>query len=625
MFILGLALGALFGLLLEQAAGFLAGVRTWIDLHPRLARGLRALAWLFLACLFVAGFYILAFADYDADNSYLPTPVVRAFHFITAPRQLKSLLGFFLGWFAFAYRNPLTNFAHRLGERILPRKEPKPALIIAISGADETPRAPGQESTSRSHIWLTSGVAIATLAAAALIAVAILQPDVFGRIVSFKFGDVVEARFSAAVEHSVRVNAPTFGGSLTARQLLQRGTELPDVIQGILMPTVTSLSAGLDPDKKTALINENNHAFLFLKKFAVPLAQVVKCYLEEFPVGDTEVLHEAVTVADQWRRLATGDDPADENIDQLAQASAKLLDQIKGKIPKGVKLIDNPPYKPYQPVTGCDVRPLDLDPDSNQTLKSNIRSILNNGMVISFVSTMVAFTQDFPTAATFLEKMDKPNDKGSGLTTDDPLGRFTFYTTRASAKYFARWYPSGSIKSDFTEARSEADAILATLSADKSNTALEVSRQYFEAERARLINNRLYYLLNESLQGRPLTLVDTDEVRTLRGQLKKWIATQPAGLYETKISGATGLVNKRRAGLLAPFYDTLATERIVMTQLAGSTTEQDCTQIRIYLDKAQDLYSEFAKRSGTDERDDLKIIDARRSMYESICGQNGRG
>jgi hypothetical protein len=616
VFVLGLVLGALFRLLLEQATDTLTYLRSWIAEHPWLDRSLRVLAWLFLLCLFAGGVYLLAFADYDADNSYVPTPLVRPFHFITAARHVKSLLGFLLGWFAFAYRRQLKDFGRDLRERIAPRGAPEPP-----------PRARGaaeSKPTGRSHAWLTSSVAIATVGAVVLVAIIIAQPDVFARLVSFKFGEVIEAKFVAAAEHSVRVNAPSFGGSLTARALLQRGTELPEVIPDIFVPTVNSLSAGLDQTERNTLITQDNHAFLFLQTFAVPLAQVVTCYLKEFPVGDTEVLHEAVTIADRWRRLATGEDDADKNFVQLAEASTALFAQIKEKVPKGVGFVTET-YVPYRHVkAGCDLRTLNGS-DPHQTLRDNIHDILKNGMVLSFISNLVAFTQNFETAATFLEGMDKPNDKGSGLTTGDPLGRFTFYATRVSAKYFARWYPPESIKSDFNYALSEVDAILAALSNPKNNSnALEDPRQYFEAERARLINNRLYYLLNETLQGRPLSPAETDEVRRLRWQLRKWVAAQPAALYETEASGTTGMVNKRRAGLVPPFYDTLATERIVVTQSAGKPTEQDCTQIRIYLDNAQDLYSILAKQTGSDNRDDFKIIDARRNMYESICGQNRR-
>jgi hypothetical protein len=190
--------------------------------------------------VFAVGVYIVAFADYDADNSYLPTPLVRAFHFITATRQLKSLFGFLLGWTLFTYRQPLFLFLSRLSRRQAPLKDikeninaaaPATAIILAEeikaaegdntaergnpaekaeSGSDlrDSSDSDNEAPRGRPHVWLSSGVVIAAVGAAVFIAIAAMQPEIFSRLQSLKFGKVIEANFAAAVEHSVRVSRP---------------------------------------------------------------------------------------------------------------------------------------------------------------------------------------------------------------------------------------------------------------------------------------------------------------------------------------------------------------------------------------------------------------------------------
>jgi hypothetical protein len=109
----------------------------------------------------------------------------------------------------------------------------------------------------------------------------------------------------------------------------------------------------------------------------------------------------------------------------------------------------------------------------------------------------------------------------------------------------------------------------------------------------------------------------------LAAELKGWIDRQPAVPDWIDRSGVVGLVDKRRAHLIPPFFDTLATEQIVMIQLGRNSREGGCEKVRTYLDKAQELFAALAvKTSEEAHRDDFKVIAARRDMYESICGQN---
>jgi hypothetical protein len=627
VFIPGVALGVLFGWLIRHNPHIFARV---VDVLYRKEDGiLKDWAWFLFVCVFIGGAYILAFADYDVDNSYLPDRVVSAFHFLMAPRLLKSLLGFLLGWYCFARRRTLLDSAGHLWARVtlspdassLPKAdqpiETDPPRMDAGLGSAQSRR-------NRPSIWLTNSVAIAAVSAVVIVVLAVMEPDAFSRLTSFKFGNVVEAKFATAVEHSVRASAPTFGGSLTARQLLERGTELPGVIRDVFRPASKILAAEHNNSDNNVLNEQQEDAFLFLQGFAFPLAQAVTCYLNEFPVGDTAVQHEAVIIADRWRRMETGDDNPKTNYDELAKASTGLIDKIQHALPKGLQT-NNDDYAYYVKVNNCDLRTLKrtLPQNWSEKINNNISDVLKSGMVISFISNLVAFTQDFPTAATFLEEMDKLGGKAASLADGDPLGRFVFYYTRVSAKYFAGWYPQESIKSDFDAAQAEIDGILAGMPLKSSDqykgVDIDSLKQYFEEERARLINNRIYYLLNESLQGRPLSRAEADEVRLLTAQLKGWISRQNSKPYHEDPHSIAELIDNKVAKVIPPFYDTLATEQIAEVQSKGQPTDQECTQIRIYLDTARNLYSELARQSHDDGRDDLKIIAARRSLYASIC------
>jgi hypothetical protein len=629
LFVFGFALGALFGWLLEQVARVWKSVWKRIAHCAPLANFFRFIAWCVLLGVFLTGVYILALADYDVENSYAPSRLLPVYHFITAPRQLTTLPGILFGWLCFAYRKWILSVLQTLNvTSAAPTKSAEALQNGATNGSD------GQNGNS----WLSSGVAVAAIGVVALIGLAVMQPQLFSHLTSLKFGSVIEANFTAAAEHSVRVNAPSFGGYLTARQLLERGSELPEVIQDIYVPVSNRLNAELEDSEKRK--QDDQYAFILLEVFAVPLAQVVKCYMQEFPVGDTEVLHEAVVVADYWRRMAKGDDdPLGEspnkggmtNYDALEKMSTHLLLQISGKLPAGLK-IDPGEFTVYKEAEkgSCDLRrrepPLDSQEPSDwhQAISGNIKRILKNGIVISFIANMVAFTQSFETAATFLESMDKASDKEPGLEKGSVLGRYYFYSNRALSKYFANWYPPESTKRDFNEARSDMNSILAAITNQSGGgSGMSSARTYFEEENARMLNNRLYYLLTESLQGRPLLQAEIDEVRTLAAELKGWIDRQPAVPDWIDRSGVVGLVDKRRAHLIPPFFDTLATEQIVMIQLGRNSREGGCEKVRTYLDKAQELFAALAvKTSEEAHRDDFKVIAARRDMYESICGQN---
>jgi hypothetical protein len=624
--VLGVALGFLLGWLNE---------RSWaVDLRLRafnLIAGspcLRRLARAFLIVLLLAGLYLLAFADYD-DNSYMPTSAVRAFHFATSRRLTEALLSFLLGWLFFSYRKPLRVFARKFGETLTSgRAEPQAAGEIHVdpAGIAKPPAVAAATAIAperRLQSWIANGAAATIAVAAVFIAIVIAQPGIFSHIESVKFGDIVEARFAAANEHSVRVSMVSFGGPLTAHQVLLRGTELPEVIKDILTPTDKLLSARLTEAKRDQASKHRERAFLFLKVYAVPLAQVVTCYLKEYPIGETEIVQQAVVVANRLSRMATGaDTPSPGNYDALDTISNHLLEHIHDKLPPNQKL-DTSGYEFYVPAKKdhCDLRRPELPPDWRGTIRGHIGEILQNGIVISFIANLVAFTQDFETAAKFLERANKLADDGTTITGGDATAQFIFYYTLTSAKYFARWHPRASIKSDFDTALSTIDTILLGISeAQENDQKKDAPKLYFMAERARLINNRLYYLLNESLQGRTLRQTEVDEIKALAYELKRWITTQQAGLYETKPGGIAELVNKRRAGLIPPMYDTLATEQIVVAQMVGKATEKQCAQVRIYLDKAEDLFSELARQNSEgDYRDDLKIVEARRNMRDSIC------
>jgi hypothetical protein len=355
-------------------------------------------------------------------------------------------------------------------------------------------------------------------------------------------------------------------------------------------------------------------------------------------VGDTEVLHEAVTVADQWRRMVNGDDdplapsrslPSETNYDVLERKSAELFQQIKSKLPASYEIDDGAFVAYHKPKeASCDLRrrepPLDVSESSDwhKTIENNIKRILRNGIVISFVGNLVAFTQNFETAATFLESIDKTEEKKIALRKQSALSRYYFYSNRALSKYFANWYPPESIKRDFNEARSDMGAILEALQDQTTaNKKMKSARRFFEAENARMLNNRTYYLLNESLQGRPLSQAEIHEVSSLAAELKAWIDRQPTIPDPEDQSNLEELVYNRQAHFVPAFLDTLATEQIVMVQLGRNQKKASCERIRTYLDRAQDLYTALAVKTSEEEhRSDFKIIAARRDMYDAICG-----
>ena len=111
MLVIALALGVLFGWLLEKVLGVWTSTWTRIAAYEKSIVLLRFTWWCFWFLAFLGALYLFAGAHYDADTSYLPSPITRTLHFITAPKQLVSILGFILGWSCYAGRARIRDFA----------------------------------------------------------------------------------------------------------------------------------------------------------------------------------------------------------------------------------------------------------------------------------------------------------------------------------------------------------------------------------------------------------------------------------------------------------------------------------------------------------------------------------
>jgi hypothetical protein len=460
-----------------------------------------------------------------------------------------------------------------------------------------------------------SGVAV-------VVAIVVFAPDALSRLNLLKVGSV-EARFATASVHSLRATAPSFGGSTSTRIIIERGADLGIVIDSVFDPVVKQLTRSWDTEKKRAFNEEYEAASLLLKAFAIPIARVFKCYLQEFKVGDTEVQHRAVAVANLWRRIALRTDDPLKSFAPLQKESDALIKEVRKQLPPGMnvaedgKAIDDN----YE---GCDLRRPQLPADAQGKIEGHLEDVLSDGLVIAFIGNFIAFTQDFEQSAEFFEKMEM--DKH--LYKESAIGRYAFYSNGALAKYFAHWYPPSTTKSDLSRAWSAIDEIANAISDPKGNyrfggngEKLKFAKQYFNVEKGRLINNRVYFFVNEWLEGHKLIKNETNELQIFASELEKWIHAQPSPLNWSKSPRIVKSIEARRSNVIAAAYDTLATEQIVTGELANDTSKDRCARILGHLSEANDRFAELAKDDPAGHRDDFRVIQAHYSLYESFCGQ----
>jgi hypothetical protein len=613
MLIAAFALGVWFAWLLDTVAS-----RT-PDRWNRLGQSNSALVLITTCFVVVAAIYYFALAaEYWRSGIMWPRRVVS---FVLAPVHLRAMIWFALGVILFRYRGLIGAFS-----RALLVSPPKKGTRETDAGAPPEPRA-----------WLTTAGGLPILATIFAITILIyFGEDLRVRLKSIKFG-LAEADFATATQETLRVGVrqeSTSAALYRSYASIVRGFENREVFETILTPTHDRLTQSSGSAGNTARMQWTNVA-QFHQTFTFPLSDTMACFSAHFPVGDTEVHHKVVMAATEWRMVSTRAalliaDKQPHDADKLQKIrtgycsagcktldlihlAAKAVEQIGADSEPCKKVLANKPN-----VSRCEAITTDREPPqappcpaATANLESVLPDLLSSGSVTSFISGLITTADTHRPAAEYLTEVGKSFDEDWGPS--DPIGRMYYYFRRGQAKFEGRWYPRDAT-SDLRRARSFVEQILLTAKLS-SPLAPPNLAEHFETVRAGIINNEIYYTVFQWLEGQQLSAHDMSVLELLGQALEEWLDSRQVKALAITSERQTILKNR----VFAAAKDTLAMRDIAIGATRRDFGQERCDRIRRLLAEAQEMYDQLYKQIPGQVRDNMRVVEAHRSLFESVC------
>ncbi|HEY2759888.1 MAG TPA: hypothetical protein VGI75_04075, partial [Pirellulales bacterium] len=371
--------------------------------------------------------------------------------------------------------------------------------------------------------WVTAAVGIGVSAVVVVALLAILSPDTLFRLESVKVGEV-EAKFAAASEQTLR----TYNQSDVhdSNNILGVWAGIDQKLTATVQPIEDLLTS---PEQRERAHAKHQHAAEFLKKVAKPLALAMRCFTNEFRVRDTNIQNDAVLLANDWanfvRQLAqsaSGEEATDQSLAWkfigFVAESDTLTKAIDVILRKRDSVCGGGSASSWKGVVIEQYDPRDLVVFPRETLID----IFSDGYVLQFIADLVALTHDADRAASFYTEIT--DKKFLDTAVDAKPAELNFYFRRATSKYRANWYPRDAAD-DFDHAFKLSNEILDAIAASNTKNK-DAMKSYYESLRAAILNNKIYNLVSDWLEGRPL---DADKITTLEeaaNELRKWVGAQ---------------------------------------------------------------------------------------------------
>jgi hypothetical protein len=247
--------------------------------------------------------------------------------------------------------------------------------------------------------------------------------------------------------------------------------------------------------------------------------------------------------------------------------------------------------------------------------RETLIDIFSDGYVLQFIADLVALTHDADRAASFYTEIT--DKKFLDTAIDAKPAELNFYFRRATSKYRANWYPRDAAD-DFDHAFKLDNEILDAIAASNMKNK-DAMKSYYESLRAAILNNKIYNLVSDWLEGRPL---DADKITTLEeaaNELRKWVGAQ----------SMTEILDPHMQGrfysttLVSAASDTLATYEIVVGETKRDRSKERCARVNAYLTRSQEIWDNLLRpRMGdTAYREATRTREAHRAIYRSICAK----
>ena len=495
MVLIAIALGVVFAWLVEAAGIWVHG-----KLGENARRRFRAvgnwIGYLLALCLFVGVASVLVHGLHGRYNGHLESWTVRALYFATVPQLLGVALGFAGGAAAFWLRKRLRRFGSDLAAVFKRDRHAGPAPGDsrkqpgghANGGTNGGPKEP--------YPWLTGIVGIAAVTLVAIVTLVVFFPELLMRVESIKVAGV-EARFATAANQSVRIavqagiEAQSTNDVLNKWAAFDRSNTIGPA-QGLVNERWSPRQQG-ERDAAEEIWTSGDH---FFEGIAKPLATLIRCYSREFEIRDTEAQHRAVKIANEWGRVfVTGNDQRLENA--VSETYALMVRLDKDIESSGIRCDE---LKSRQWMRNGEARKV-ID-----RLKPQVARFTTNGYAIAFVAHVYVLTHRPAAVATFMDRMVDRVDKRRGTL----MAQLYFYMSKSEAKFAAR-APVPETNEDLKQALKLTDEVLAIAKDKKKDTKasaagaeLDLLAENFTIQRIEIINNQLYNLIVEWLQGRRL-------------------------------------------------------------------------------------------------------------------------
>jgi hypothetical protein len=592
-------LGAAFIWLAEKSWRWFVGRHPATPLDRHIARRNGA-AYLLTLVVFLFTAWVFCFGTYGRLDGGRDWWSVQALDIMTLPEVVGSIAAFLAGMLIVRKRVALKA---RYNEFISVLRSPAPQ-----------PAAPAHDNGGGGFPWLAGTAGLAAVAFVAAVVAFIFYPDLGNRVSSIKVAGL-EAQFATSTAHSARVAIQPDRVRTDNRYVMNGWADVGTTLTTFTDPALNKVLAKSDPLVRYESLAHQIRIDNFLRAFAVPISEVMRCFSQDFDPRYTFVQSRAAPLAKKWKRFAV------EVATESETGPTDTFDSIGGDLKDLVVLVDADLGARHSrcgdPIDEAYFQSMKYG-EVIASLDQHRSEIFVDGYVISFISDMLMSTAGAEEALRYLNEVRDHLDQSVGAI----AGEYNYYFARAQAKWQSEYWMLEDWIEDVRQARLIANRIANAVKEGNggADAKWDMVESHYRMLAAKSMNSLVYGYVRDWLQGRRRAALELEEAKAFAKQLSDWLEEQS----EAELLNAHDSESVNYLLLMANSYDTLAMYELMASQSGLDMSAGHCERSLGALSASKRIFDGLFQAFKISDIEEIHRIStasfsAHLNIYESVC------